>query len=65
MAKKQVFLTLEAEDRLKLRLLATVWGMSMSDCVSKLVERAYEAEDTAINGKAKSKIRRIIKRYKI
>jgi hypothetical protein len=56
-------LNLEAEDRLKLRLLATVWGISMSDCVSKLVEKAYQAEDTAISGKVKTRIKKIIRRY--
>ena len=57
-------MNLDAEDRLKLRLLATVWGKNMPGTVAELVRRAYEAEDTAINNKVKSKIRKIVREYK-
>jgi hypothetical protein len=61
--KKAGFFELSGRKQAQTEIVINSLGMSMSDCVKKLVHRAYEAEDTALSGKVQTRMKKIMRRY--
>ena len=61
--KSHTHLLLSSETRLKLRLLAAVYGVNMSNMAAKLIEEAYGADKQPVSKKAKRKVKKLIKKW--